>query len=110
MRARQRVWTARDVLALGTRTDVPTAYEILTGRGRDAAYRAVRRGEFPVPVVHVGDHQMIVPVQPILDLLCITPDKSAGGASPAPPAITETRLPPKEADEIDDRPRERRSA
>jgi hypothetical protein len=66
---RRRVWTAREVLALGTRTDVPTAYEILTGRGRDAAYRSVKRGDFPVPVIHIGDRQMIVPVQPILELL-----------------------------------------
>lgn len=32
---------------------------------------------------------MVVPVQPILELLRIVPDKPAGGASPAPPAIAD---------------------
>jgi hypothetical protein len=89
---KRKVWTRKAVEALGVRTDVPTAYEILTGRGRDAAYRAVKRGEFPVPVVPVGDHQLIVPVQPILDLLGISPRKQAAGASAAPAAITADTL------------------
>jgi hypothetical protein len=70
------VWTRKAVEALGVRTDVPTAYEIFTGRGRDAAYRAVKRGEFPVPVIEVGG-RLVVPVQPILDLLGISPRKRA---------------------------------
>jgi hypothetical protein len=78
---KQKTWTRKAVEALGVRTDVPTAYEVITGRGRDAAYRAVKRGEFPVPVIHVGD-RMIVPVQPILDLLGITPNKRSAEVAP----------------------------
>lgn len=81
-----RIWTRRAVEALGVRTDVPTAYEIITGLGRDEAYRSVKRGDFPVPVIHVG-RRMVVPVQPILELLGLAPDKTARGASPAPRAI-----------------------
>jgi hypothetical protein len=61
-------WPAEKVLALGTRTDVPTAYEIITGLGKDEAYRAVKRGDFPVPVIKVG-RRMIVPTAPIIRLL-----------------------------------------
>ena len=84
-KAASRKWTPTAVRALGVRTDVPTAYEIITGRGRDEAYRAVKRDEFPVPVVRVG-RRMVVPVQPILELLfLVTP---AGGALPEAPPVT----------------------
>jgi hypothetical protein len=63
-----KVWTRKAVEALGVKTDVPTAGAILAGLGRDESYRAVKRGKFPVPVIRVG-RRMIVPVQPILDLL-----------------------------------------
>lgn len=48
-----KVWTEEAVRALGIRTDVPTAGEIIAGWHRDDAYDAVKRGEFPVPV-HKG--------------------------------------------------------
>jgi hypothetical protein len=69
----RRVWTPAEVIALGVRTDVPTAGEILAGLCRDEAYRSVKRGDFPVPVVKVGRH-LVVPVAPILELLKIKPD------------------------------------
>lgn len=47
---------------------MPTAGEILAGWKRDRSYRAVKRGDFPVPVIKVG-RELIVPVQPILELL-----------------------------------------
>jgi hypothetical protein len=79
-----KVWTRADVEALGVRTDVPTAGAILAGLCRDESYRAVKRGKFPVPVLRVG-RRLIVPVQPILQLLGL--DTPAGGPSPeAPPA------------------------
>lgn len=68
----RRVWTPAEVIALGVRTDVPTAGEILAGLCRDEAYRSVKRGDFPVPVVKVGRH-LVVPVAPILELLGIKP-------------------------------------
>ena len=69
----RRVWTPAEVIALGVRTDVPTAGEILAGLCRDEAYRSVKRGDFPVPIVKVGRH-LVVPVAPILELLKIKPD------------------------------------
>jgi hypothetical protein len=69
----RRVWTPAEVVALGVRTDVPTAGEILAGLCRDEAYRSVKRGDFPVPVVKVG-RRLVVPVAPILELLGIKPD------------------------------------
>jgi hypothetical protein len=69
----RRVWTPAEVIALGVRTDVPTAGEILAGLCRDEAYRSVKRGDFPVPVLKVG-RRLVVPVAPILELLGIKPD------------------------------------
>jgi hypothetical protein len=69
----RRVWTPAEVVALGVRTDVPTAGEILAGLCRDEAYRSVKRGDFPVPVLKVG-RRLVVPVAPILELLGIKPD------------------------------------
>lgn len=69
----RRVWTPAEVVALGVRTDVPTAGDILAGLCRDEAYRSVKRGDFPVPVVKVG-RRLVVPVAPILELLGIKPD------------------------------------
>ena len=74
----QRVWTTREVLALGVRTDVPQAGEILAGLCRDESYRAVKRGSFPVPVLKVGRH-LVVPTAPILALLGIGPDIDGAG-------------------------------
>lgn len=78
----RRIWTAEEIIALGVRTDVPTAGEIVAGLCKDEAYRSVKRGTFPVPVYKCG-RRMIVPVAPILELLGIKPD--ANGAGPAPP-------------------------
>jgi hypothetical protein len=72
MTARQRIWTVDEVLALGVRTDVPTAGEIIAGLCREEAYRMVKRGDFPVPVVRVGKNRLVVPVEPILRLLRIS--------------------------------------
>jgi hypothetical protein len=64
---RQR-WTRRQIEALGTRTDLPTAGSILAGLSETSSRELWRRGEFPVPVLAVG-RRLVVPVQPILDLL-----------------------------------------
>ena len=81
----RRVWTPAEVIALGVRTDVPTAGEILAGLCRDESYRSVKRGDFPVPVLKVGRH-LVVPVAPILELLKIKPDDqpSSGPAARKP--------------------------
>jgi hypothetical protein len=78
------IWTPEEVAALGVRTDVPTAGEIIAGLCKDEAYRLHKRGEFPVPVIKIG-RRYVVPVAPILRLLGI---KAADEApeSKAPPA------------------------
>lgn len=69
-------WTPEAVRALGVKTDVATAGEIL-GLSRTQSYEALKRGDLPVPVIRVG-RRIVVPVQPILDLLGIaTADASA---------------------------------
>jgi hypothetical protein len=83
--ARRRVWTHAEVEALGVRTDVPTAGEIIAGLCRDESYRAVKRGTFPVPVIEVG-RRLVVPVAPILALLGIGPDMETAGPAPPDPA------------------------
>jgi hypothetical protein len=81
-----RVWTPEEVKALGVRTTVPIAGEIIAGLCKDEAYRAVKRGTFPVPVVQCG-RRMVVPVAAILALLRLEPETNvAGPASPAGPA------------------------
>lgn len=72
----QHVWTAEEVMALGVRTTVPVAGEILAGLCKDEAYRMVARGAFPVPVLKVG-RRLVVPTQPIVELLRIQPDEQA---------------------------------
>lgn len=85
----RRCWTAAQIQALGVRTDVPTAYDILTGLGRDEAYRSVKRGTFPVPVLKIGRH-LVVPTAPILELLRLAPQTNAAGPAPPDPAATPT--------------------
>ncbi len=64
-------WSRRQIEALGTRTDLPTAGSILAGLSETSSRELWRRGEFPVPVLAVG-RRLVVPVQPILDLLGIS--------------------------------------
>lgn len=82
-----RTWTAGEVLALGVRTDVPTAGEIIGGLCKDESYRLAARGEFPVPVVKVGKNRLVVPVAPILRLLGLTEDAAAGDDRPGLSAV-----------------------
>jgi hypothetical protein len=77
-----RIWTAADVLALGVRTTVPVAGEILGGLCEDESYRAVKKGTFPVPVLRVG-RRLVVPTAPILRALGL--DLSGTGGAPGPP-------------------------
>lgn len=65
---RDRTWSRAEVEALGVRTTVPIAGQIIAGLCPDEAYRMAKAGRFPVPVLHVG-RRMVVPVQPIIDLL-----------------------------------------
>jgi hypothetical protein len=76
----RRPWTEAEIRGLGVRTDVPTAGAILGGLCRDEAYRAVKRGTFPVPVIKVG-RRLVVPVQPILVALGLDREDGEAGAA-----------------------------
>lgn len=57
-RSSRRHWTAQDVADLPVVVDVVTAADVL-GIGRTAAYEAARRGDFPVPVLRVGNRYRV---------------------------------------------------
>jgi hypothetical protein len=102
----RRTWTAAEVLALGVRTNVETAGEILGGLSRTQAYLAVERGKFPVPVLKVG-RRLVVPTAPLCRLLGIDPlsNGEGGPAPPGPPAdITNAALSARRNDIPDDIP------
>lgn len=63
-------WTPEKIRALGARTDVRTAGDIL-GLKKTQAYAAVKSDTFPVPVFRVGPRKLVVPVAPILRKLGI---------------------------------------
>lgn len=76
MSAGKTVWTEEAIRGLGVRTTVPIAGDIIMGWCRDASYDAVKRGEFPVPVIGQG-RRMVVPVAPILELLHVGAPEAA---------------------------------
>jgi hypothetical protein len=57
---------------------IPEAAEIL-GVDPDAAYRAVKRGEFPVPTIRVG-RRIVVPAAPLRAVLGIDSPEAPGSA------------------------------
>jgi hypothetical protein len=72
----RRTWTAADVQALGVRTDLYTACEIVLGVGRDKARELYRAGELPFPALKAG-RRTVVPVQHLLNLLGLEESKAA---------------------------------
>jgi hypothetical protein len=80
-------WTPEAVRALGVRTTVPIAGEILGGLTRTQSYELHKAGKFPVPVVAVG-RRLICPVAPILTLLGMDSD---AGDDPVRPDLTVVR-------------------
>ncbi len=93
----RRVWTPEEVRALGVRTTVPIAGEIIAGLSPTQSYEAVKKGTFPVPVIRVG-RRMVVPVAPILALLGISPDSSEA----APGSAARSTTVPNSTNEDDD--------
>jgi hypothetical protein len=75
-------WTKREILAQGARTDLPIAGSIIAGLSETSSRELWRAGKFPVPVLQVG-RRLVVPMQPILDLLGIS-DGGSGNRSHAP--------------------------
>lgn len=76
MTATDTEWTAEKIRALGVRTDVPTAGDILGGLSKTQAYELAKAGKFPVPTIPVG-RRIFVPVAPILRLLGLDADDAA---------------------------------
>ena len=70
--------TDDELRALPPLLTVPAAGRVL-GVGRTVAYRLVRRGEWPTPVIRVGG-QIRVPRAPLLDLVGL----STGEPGPPP--------------------------
>jgi hypothetical protein len=75
-------WSRRQIEALGTRTDLPTAGSIIAGLSETSSRELWRRGEFPVPVLQVG-RRLVVPTAPILALLGLGDGGSANRSHPA---------------------------
>lgn len=69
-------WTPAKVRALGVRTDIATASDVL-GIGRTNGYQLAKAGRFPVPVLTLG-RKYVVPVAGLLAALGI--DTPAGAA------------------------------
>lgn len=66
---KRRCWSRPEVEALGLHTTVETAASIL-GIGKTTAYDLIRRGDFPVQVLHLGGRK-VVPVAPLLALFSV---------------------------------------
>ena len=60
--------------SLPTVVDLVTAARML-GIGRTVAYRLVRQGQWPTPVLRLG-HQIKVPSAPLLELLGLSTDST----------------------------------
>jgi hypothetical protein len=61
-------WTADKLREQGLATTVEVAAEVL-GISRGAAYDAIRRGTFPVPVIKVSRRRWVVPTAHLLHVL-----------------------------------------
>lgn len=77
--------TPAELLALPAVVDVRTAGRAY-GLGRELSYELVRRGEFPVPVLHLGRLLRVRRADLLADL-GITPDSSEGAAPTTPIAL-----------------------
>lgn len=82
-------WTIDQVRALGTRTDLVTACEVLFGCGKNKSWELYHNDELPFPALRVG-RKVVVPVAPLLRLLGLddTPDMRMAG-SPHPATATD---------------------
>lgn len=64
----KKTWTAAEVYALGVRTDLVTACQVLYGCGKNRAWEMYHAGELPFPALRVG-RRVVVPVMSLLNLL-----------------------------------------
>ena len=71
----KRAWSAEEIRALGVRTDLETAASVF-GLGKTKAYELARSGNFPSPVLRIGNKYVVL-VTPMLRALGI---EDAAGA------------------------------
>lgn len=67
-RPTRHAWTLDDVKALGLRTDLVTACQIVYGCGKNKAWEMFHAGELAFPAIKVG-RRVVVPVQKLKELL-----------------------------------------
>jgi hypothetical protein len=77
----RKAWTEQEIRALGTRTDLVTACQIVYGCGRNKAWEMYHAGELDFPALKVG-RRVAVPVIPLLRLLDLERDPGPGGWTP----------------------------
>ncbi len=82
------IWTADKLRALGVRTDLVTAADVL-GIGRTAGYELARAGRFPAPVLRLGN-RYVVPTAGLLKVLDVDPEPqpAASGSVSSPLAAS----------------------
>lgn len=71
-----KIWTPDEVRALGVRTDLVTACQIVYGCGKNRAWEMHKAGELPFPALKVG-RRVVVPVQPLIKLLGLEESEAA---------------------------------
>jgi hypothetical protein len=81
-------WTEDEVRALGVRTDLVTACEIIYGTGRTKAYQLLHAGELDFPVYRAGA-RYTVPTAPLITLLCLSEPAGLGSAPERQPAAAD---------------------
>lgn len=81
MKAAGRGMTLKEVLALPVATDVPTAGRAF-GLGRNKSFELVRTGEFPCPVLRIGNAYRVTRAD-LLRALGIS-DEGTPGTQPPP--------------------------
>lgn len=80
-------WTAARVQALGVRTDLATACEIVLGVRKSRAFELHKAGQLPFPTLRCG-RRIVVPVAPLLELLGIKPETNGAGPATGPATAT----------------------
>jgi len=68
-------WTPEKVRALGVRTDLATASDVL-GISRNSGYQLASKADYPVPLLRLGK-RYVVPVAGLLNALGIAEDHVA---------------------------------
>ncbi len=68
-------WTPERVRALGVRTDLSTASDVL-GISRNSGYHLASKDNYPVPVLRLGK-RYVVPVAGLLEVLGINDELHA---------------------------------